>query len=325
MPFLKIPVGARAEAMGGAYVAIANDPYALYWNPAGVAQIENRWIGDHAYDTDRRENGGGPKTRREKLFAGSHAFAATRINWIADVTYDYVSLVTPLPNRLGHIGISLGSLSTPDMEITTTYQPEGTGEYFSFGDFLAGLTYGLQMTKNFSWGVTLKYAREDLAGHTMTNMMLDLGTYYWTGFRDLRLGVALVHFGPNAAPDGSYTYTDDAGEEVTRSFQAYAPPTEFRLGTAMTVYASGYHRVLMSAQLNHPVDNAENFKLGAEYAFFDMLFIRGGLKLNTDEDHWSTGGGVRVPFRGIAFSADYSYTDFGLLDAAHRISIGITY
>jgi hypothetical protein len=39
--FLKIGVGARAEAMGEAYGAVADDPYALYWNPAGLGRMSN--------------------------------------------------------------------------------------------------------------------------------------------------------------------------------------------------------------------------------------------------------------------------------------------
>ncbi|MFQ5770148.1 MAG: hypothetical protein ACE5HX_06410 [bacterium] len=37
--FLRIGVGARALGMGGAYVALANDGTAVFWNPAGLAQI----------------------------------------------------------------------------------------------------------------------------------------------------------------------------------------------------------------------------------------------------------------------------------------------
>jgi hypothetical protein len=38
--FLKIEVGARATAMGGAYVAVADDASAVFWNAAGIARIE---------------------------------------------------------------------------------------------------------------------------------------------------------------------------------------------------------------------------------------------------------------------------------------------
>ena len=39
-PFLKIPVGARAAGMGGAFVSMVDDPSALYWNPGGLPRIE---------------------------------------------------------------------------------------------------------------------------------------------------------------------------------------------------------------------------------------------------------------------------------------------
>ena len=37
--FLKIGIGARAVGMGEAFVAVANDPSAIYWNSAGVASL----------------------------------------------------------------------------------------------------------------------------------------------------------------------------------------------------------------------------------------------------------------------------------------------
>ena len=38
--FLKIGVGARAAAMGEAFTAVADDSTSLYWNPAGLARLE---------------------------------------------------------------------------------------------------------------------------------------------------------------------------------------------------------------------------------------------------------------------------------------------
>ena len=37
--FLGIDMGARGTAMGSAYVSVANDVSAMYWNPAGIARI----------------------------------------------------------------------------------------------------------------------------------------------------------------------------------------------------------------------------------------------------------------------------------------------
>jgi len=37
--FISTGVGGRALAMGGAFVAVANDVTAGYWNPAGLSRI----------------------------------------------------------------------------------------------------------------------------------------------------------------------------------------------------------------------------------------------------------------------------------------------
>ncbi len=324
MTFLKIPVGARAEAMGGAYVAVANDPFAVFWNPAGIAQIGTRWQGKYVVDPNKAPEGvKAPPSTLQRLFTGDRAIGMVRNNWIAEISYDALAYTQPLP--IGTLGIMAASLTTADMEITTEYHPDGTGEYFSYSDMLLGVGYGLAMTDNFSFGVTAKYAREVLADTQMENVMLDLGTYYWTGWRDLRLAVALMNFGPNTKPDGTYITTDAEGDELEKSFKAYSPPVEFRLGAAYSPIAIDQHKLLVSMQLNHPIDNAENLKLGAEYGFAGMLFLRGGYKINTDEDRYTIGAGVRVPVGNVALSADYSYTDFGILDQSQRFSLGLTF
>ena len=40
--FLLIAPGARAGGMGEAQVAVANDAYASYWNPAGLGFLEGQ-------------------------------------------------------------------------------------------------------------------------------------------------------------------------------------------------------------------------------------------------------------------------------------------
>ena len=42
MAFLKVGIGGRAVAMGGAYSAVSGDATAGYWNPAGLIGIEGR-------------------------------------------------------------------------------------------------------------------------------------------------------------------------------------------------------------------------------------------------------------------------------------------
>src|SRR5664279_5564405 len=43
--FLDLGIGPRAVAMGEAQVGLADDVYATYWNPAGLAQLQNSEAG----------------------------------------------------------------------------------------------------------------------------------------------------------------------------------------------------------------------------------------------------------------------------------------
>lgn len=42
--FLKLGVGARAVSMGEAFASVADDVYAVYWNPAGLVQLERKEV-----------------------------------------------------------------------------------------------------------------------------------------------------------------------------------------------------------------------------------------------------------------------------------------
>ena len=47
--FLKIGPGARVDSLGGAFGALANDVTSIYWNPAGISQLEKNQFFRHTY------------------------------------------------------------------------------------------------------------------------------------------------------------------------------------------------------------------------------------------------------------------------------------
>jgi hypothetical protein len=289
--FLKIGVGARAVAMGESFVAVANDASALYWNPAGIVEFQ-----------------------QNSLFL-SH------INWLVDIQHDFVGYVHHI-DATNSVGVSFNALYTDDMQETTEYQPFGTGNYFSFGDIGIGLTYGRKMTDRFSFGLTLKYFRETLAEFHMQGFMIDLGTFYWTGFGSSRFAVCVSNFGNQVKPTGNYTNRDRMD---IADFQSFSPPTVFKVGFATELYQTAMHRITTAVQLNHPNDNAENLNLGVEYALREYFFLRSGYKLNVDEETFSMGVGCKVPLKIIDLAVDFAYSDFGRLGNVTRFSILMSY
>ena len=289
--FLKIGVGARANAMGESYAAVDNDAYALFYNPAGITQFDQTEI------------------------------AIAHTAWFVGLQHDFIGGVYHLDEQ-NSVGLSVISLQSDDMPVTTEFQPYGTGAYFKYGDLALGATYARKMTDNFSFGVTVKFIDETLAQLSMRGFLVDLGTYYWTGLGTTRFAVSVSNFGGQLTPAGSVTLVD--GTTVS-DFQSFSPPTIFRIGFAFEPYQDASNKLTASAQLNHPADNAENISLGAEYSFISTLFLRAGYKINVDEESYSLGAGVKVDARFAIVFFDYAFTPYQRLGDVHRFSLNLRF
>jgi len=285
--FLKIGVGGRATAMGDAFVAVANDVSALYWNPAGLTQFSENQV----------------------MFSHNQ--------WVVDINHDFIGAVYHL-DETNTFGVSVTSLSMDEMKVTTEYAPFGTGEYFGFSDLGIAVSYSRKMTDQFSFGGTVRYIEESLDKLKMRGIMIDLGTYYWTGLGTSRFAVTVSNFGNDIAPDGEVVLV---GNRTKSDWQSFSPPTMFRIGFAIEPYEDEQNKITTSIQLNHPNDNSENLSLGFEYVWNKMFYARGGYKINVDEQNYSFGAGVNVPVSIANISVDYAYANFTRLGSAHRFSI----
>ncbi len=285
--FLKIGVGGRAAALGDAFIAIADDASALYWNPAGLTQFNENQV----------------------MFSYNQ--------WVVDIDHNFLGAVYHLDGT-NSFGVALTSLTMADMPVTTEFAPFGTGEYFGFKDIAIAVSYSRKMTDQFSFGGTVRYIEETLDKLKMRGIMIDLGTYYWTGLGSTRFAVAVTNFGNNLAPDGEVVLV---GNRKKSEWQAFAPPTMFRIGFAFEPYETEEHKLTTSVQLNHPNDNSENVSSGIEYKWKDTFFVRGGYKFNVEEMNYSFGAGVNVPLNIARFTLDYAYANFSRLGSAHRFSI----
>ena len=296
--FLNIGVSARAVGMGESVVALNQDASSIFYNPAIIAQLENTEI------------------------------SVSQIKWPAEINYDYFSITHRLFGR-NYIGFNGGILHMEPMLETTEYHPEGTGNYFRFQDRFFGVTYGAKMTDRFSFGMTIKHVAEDMAGHHMSAFLLDMGTFYWTGYRSLRFCASLSNFGQQVSPEGTYEkriLDQNSGSEITEitNFEKFSPPTQFRVGAAIDPLDFNGQKLAFSLQLNHPVDNAEYIVTGLEYSYMEILFVRAGHKFNKYEEDITFGIGLVIPVGPLMIRADYGYANFNHLTDPQRFSIGVT-
>lgn len=310
LKFLDIGVGARGLAMGEAYCAVANDASAIYWNPSGIANIKD---GD--------------------FFAGY-------TSWPADI--NLYSVAFAKKTTFGHVGLSFTTLNTGLMNRTTTRDPDGNSSgTFGFEDWAAGATYARYLTDRFAFGTNFKILREKLADWDKTGWAFDIGTYYETGFKSLRIGLAILNFGPDihysipnvdgipTAPpyNGHANGIDENGDGLVDNTVESKPvplPLTFRAGMAFEIYQSENSKVTIAADLAHPSDNQERYDFGGEYWFQDLLAVRAGWKVNMDEGGFTAGLGLKLPvLNGAHF--DYAYTNMGLLPGVHRGSFNISF
>ncbi|MBU1754647.1 PorV/PorQ family protein [bacterium] len=139
--FLKIGAGARAMAMGGAQVALADDAYALYWNPAGLSNIK----------------------RREAIF--SYMFH------VQDMKMGYMGIITP--RKKGVMGTSISYLTHDDIP-GYDHAAKSTGS-FEAGDVAIDVSYGQKIGKKYSAGGNIKIVSERIDSNQGIGIGLDLG------------------------------------------------------------------------------------------------------------------------------------------------------
>ncbi|MCP4413442.1 MAG: PorV/PorQ family protein, partial [Gammaproteobacteria bacterium] len=247
LQFLKIGVGAKHTGMGEASSSIVNDASSVFWNPAGLAWMEQ-----------------------------SEVFLSYS-SWLVNSKHTALSVALPVSSF--NIAVSVISLQIEDFEETTVQTPTGTGRMVSAGDILFGVSIAKAFTNKLSIGGQIKFVQEKLDDVTFNNILFDIGTIYFTGWRDLRLAFSLQHFGPDK-------------KMIDQKFKM---PLLFRVGLADHIYNGEEFRVTLAADLVHPTDNNEWVNFGLETKFIDIFAVRSGYRLNADEGNLTLGFGITSP------------------------------
>ena len=307
-PFLNIGVGPRAIAMGGAFIATANDVTALYWNPAGASRTE------------------------------SNGAMFTHLSWIADIKYNWAGAML-YTEGIGTIGLNIGYLDYGDIEVTTLREPEGTGEFFTPHDLFIALTYAYNLTDRFSIGGNIKYINQKIWNSTASGFAVDLGVLFLSDIYGLRIAATITNFGTDMQLDGKdllvqhdiNTQLYGNNDQILAKLRTdpFPLPLTFRVGIAVDPLNIEDHKVTLAVDALHPNDNAESLNAGIEYIFYNTLSLRAGYKsifLDNSEEGLTLGIGLRYEFTPtLAINVDYAYQDFGLFDYTQQFAFGINF
>jgi hypothetical protein len=301
--FIALGVGGRALAMGGAFVAMANDVTAGYWNPAGLSRI----------------------TYPQFILMHDEQFGSL-------VNHDYGAVAIPFGPQTS-LGLSVIRVGVDDIPDTRnagvdqngnlTYDPSQFSRidpnrvtYFNAADWAVYFSYARKYSEDLSFGANVKLIRRELGDHSANGIGFDLGVRY-APFEDLVLGANI--------------------QDITTTLLAWDTGRNELIAPTMKV-GSAYFIDLFGGRFAPAVDIDFRFENrrsastahiggisldlhgGMEYQFKDLIALRVGY---SDVKQITMGAGVHFPKLNI----DYSFAKFdgvNQLDNTHRISVTFT-
>jgi hypothetical protein len=286
----KINFDPRASALGYAAASVVDNACALYTNPAGLEGITGVDV------------------------------AFGYVPWFADIQMVSIAAGYRI-ETVGVVGIFAAGFST-DEEITTVEMENGTGEMYSIRNYAFGAGIARMITDRLALGLQAKVIYESYYNHSTTGIAFDIGSNYDLGFSGSRLALSLQNFGPDISPL-SGSYLDYSDSNLEKEFTRMPLPVTFRASFSIESLVADAYRLRLIADLVHPNDNKEHYNFGAEVRLYDFLFLRGGVKLNYDDESFALGFGARgAELIGQNLRIDYSYEQFSILPSIHKVSVG---
>ena len=303
---LLIPVGTRDIAMGGSTISTAMGIEALYFNPAGAARLRN-----------------------------SAAVYFSHMSYIADIGVDYGAVSVNF-ETFGVISVSVKSLSVGDIIETTTLNTDGTGKTFSPQFFTVGLSYSRELSDRVAVGVTTNLVSERIAEVSATGVAFNVGVVYdnLASLNGLSLGVVVKNIGPQMKFDGPGLNRTAAVGDFNRGpsiFKIDAAPFELpstlEFGVGYKRAFEGDNSILLSTSFQNNNFSDDEYKVGAEYAYQDILFVRGGMNFSAKESEKeyiygpSFGAGIHTAVGSLDLTFDYAFRSADIFDNNHIFSV----
>ncbi len=291
--FLKINTNALLVGMGSTISATGTSVAGVFHNPSSIGTVENL------------------------------SASASYSQWLVETNISSFALAYAFPN-LGVIALHGMHVNMGEINVTRvdqlgfnadgSYNPGLTGETINPSALSVGGTFTRGLTDRVTIGLTGNYVTEDLVESKASNMAFNAGIQYRTGFKSLVLGTSITNIGP----------------QVTFEEESFAMPNTFNFGFSMylmgegnqgIISSPGAHSLLFAYDLQHPRDHSQQHKMGLEYSLFDVLYLRGGYKINFDAEDFTAGFGIRT----AGLNLDYAFNSFSsYFDGIHMFTLGFS-
>ena len=361
--FLNIGVGGRALAMGGAYVGLANDGTAMYWNPAGMGGVFYKEVSIMAAPASLEA-------------AGSGSLGTAQLG----ANYYYGGLVWSLGQTkvgFGMVQLSIGDiidtrgLDYDDANSNTQWDP---GERVYYGQYKDGSSiadntgsdtetaYFVSLAQNFgpslTVGVNAKQISMNVLEYKASGMGFDVGVMYrmnpgnpLTGQSASGLSIgAVVRNVTNTAINWTtdttspfYTTEGQFQTVLDEDLDDATIPLSVAGGAAFTLAGTQAFSLTLAGSMRMAEDGMD-LGFGTEIMIANMLALRAGLtqlagpKISGTEETLSTmslSAGMGIRIANMA-QVDYALTGLGStlglgdsfsnsLGAAHRISMSVRF
>ena len=316
--FLEIGFGATGNSMGDAFTSIVNDASAIYWNPAGLANIDYG----------------------EVMFAYQP--------WFADINTTFLSAAFNVGD-LGTFAVGVVGVNYGEMDVTTMAMQGGTGESFSASDIAVSLGFARKLAEWFSFGASAKYISSTIWHSNASAIALDMGVLINTGFFSptenmddgLNIGMSVSNYGTRMKFDGldllqpidptpnqSGDYTDVEGQYRLNEWEL---PLIFRLGVSLTVINKGMHKLQVAVDALHPNNNSESLNIGAIYTMqfvgIGNISLSGGYKalfMNESEYGLTLGAGFEsFMLYNKGWKIGYSFREHETFGGTHSYGVSL--
>ncbi|MBI3553129.1 MAG: PorV/PorQ family protein [Elusimicrobia bacterium] len=167
-PLFKLTLGARPAAMGGAYVAAADDFNASVWNPGGLA------------------------------FVPRPAVALSHASLYQGISFDHIAAAAPLGPRAGLGGhfayMNSGPIDRTAEDQGGSFDAPGSGGQFHDSEFKLDLSAAGAPIDWLGVGGSLDYFRDTVDQNSADGVMMGLGAMARAGV--LTYGLSLQNVGP---------------------------------------------------------------------------------------------------------------------------------